>query len=158
MSSAIKSSYIPPHLRAAAAAKKAAEPPKPEDLQSHTFFPSLGGVKSKNGPILTVNRVDEPTPGLNFKQKIHDLIAFEKRSEIEKEAALDAARALEGFVSLSLKITPEFRRRFNDRVAHAIEIEKERELMGYIPPLSHSETNVNDEDYVTISDDDSEIL
>lgn len=158
MSSAIKTSYIPPHLRAAAAAKKAAEPPKPEDLQSHTLFPSLGGVKSKNGPILTVNRVDEPTTSLNFKQKVHDLIAFEKRSEIEKEAALDAARALEGFVSLSLKITPEFRRRFNEGVARAIESEKERELMGYTYPLPNSQTDMDDEDYVTLSDDDSDIL
>ena len=158
MSSANKNSYIPPHLRAAAAAKKAAEPPTPADLTSRTLFPSLGGVKHKISSNLTVERVHE-RPTLNFKKTIDDLIAFEKRSEIEKEAAREAAAALEGFVTLPLKITPEFRRRFNDGVARAIEIEKERELFGYMVHLPPSPTNyMDDEDYTVISDDDSDSM
>ena len=160
MSSAIKNSYIPPHLRAAAAAKKAAEPPTPADLTSTTLFPSLGGVKHKIGPNLTVDREYE-RPTLNFKQKIDDLIEFEKKSELEKEALREAARAMEGFVTLSLKITPEFRRRFNDGIARAIEIEKERDLYGYcVPPLPllpASQDDMNDE-YEVLSDDDDDSM
>ena len=152
------SKYIPPHLRmaaAAAAAKKATEPPKPEDYQSQTLFPSLGGVKHVIRPNLTVDREYE-RPTLNFKQKVDDLIEFEKKSELEKEAIREAARALEGFVVLSLKITPEFRRRYNEGVARAIEIEKERDIYGYyVPPLPASQdTDVDDEDYVVLSDDE----
>jgi hypothetical protein len=158
MSSAIKNSYIPPHLRAAAAAKKAAEPPTPADLKSTTLFPSLGGVKHVIRPNLTVDREYE-RPTLNFKQKIDDLIEFEKKSELEKEALREAARAMEGFVTLSLKITPEFRRRFNDGIARAIEIEKERDLFGYMVHLPPSPTNyMDDEDYTVISDDDSDSM
>jgi hypothetical protein len=150
----MKSTYIPPHLRAAAAAKKVNEPPKPEDYSSHTLFPSLGGVKHKIGPNLTVERVYE-RPTLNFKQKIDELIEFEKQSEYEKEAAREAARALEGFVTLSLKVDRTFINKYNATLARASAIEKERELMGYsMPPLPMSQDDMNDEDYVVLSDDE----
>ncbi len=153
MSSAIKNAYIPPHLRAAAAAaaaKKTTEPPKPEDYQSHTLFPTLGGVKHKNGPNLTVEQ-----PALNFKQKVDELIEFEKKSEPEKEALREAARAMEGFVSLSLKVDRTFINKYNATLARASSIEKERELMGCMPPLPISlMSDVDDEDYVVLSDDD----
>ena len=158
MPSAIKSSYIPPHLRAAAAAKKATEPPKPEDYGSHTLFPTLGGVKHTIRPNLTVERVYE-RPTLNFKQKIHDLITFEKQSEIEKEAAREAARALEGFVTLSLKINRDFINKYNTTLARSAAIEKERDTYGYIQPSIHADSNdMDDEDYVILSDDDSDSM
>lgn len=152
------SKYIPPHLRAAAAAaaaKKATEPPKPEDYQSQTLFPSLGGVKHVIRPSLTVERVYE-RPTLNFKQKVDDLIEFEKKSEIEKEALREAARALEGFVVLSLKINRTFIDKYNKTLARSTEIEKERDMFGhYIPPLPVSqETDMDDEEYVVLSDDE----
>ena len=152
------SKYIPPHLRmaaAAAAAKKATEPPKPEDYQSQTLFPTLGGMKHKIGPNLTVDRVYE-RPTLNFKQKVDDLIEFEKKSELEKEAIREAARALEGFVVLSLKIDSTFINKYNTTLARATELEKEREMYGgYMPPLPASQdSDVDDEDYVVLSDDE----
>ncbi len=153
--------YIPPHLRAAAAAtaaKKAAEPPKPEDYKSDTLFPTLGGVKHVIRPNLTVERVYE-RPNLNFKQKIDDLIEFEKKSEIEKEALREAARALEGFVSLSLKIDRKFIHKYNHTLAHAAKIEAHREMYGYVaPPLPASQSDMDDEDYVVLSDDDSDSI
>ncbi len=161
MSSAIKNAYIPPHLRAAAAAaaaKKATEPPKPEDYQSHTLFPTLGGVKHKIGPNLTVERVYE-RPTLNFKQKVDELIEFEKKSELEKEALREAARAMEGFVCLSLKVDRTFINKYNATLARASAIEKERELMGCMPPLPISlMSDVDDEDYVVLSDDEYDAM
>ena len=159
MSSATKSSYLPPHLRAAAAAKKAAEPPKAEDLQSHKLFPTLGGVKHKISPNLTIVREYE-RPILNFKQKIDDLIALEKRSEIEKEAAREAARALEGFVSLSLTINRDFINKYNTTLARATEIEMARDINGYnhAIPLPMSQGDMDDDDYVVLSDDDSNFI
>lgn len=155
----MSSTYLPPHLRAAAAKKAAAEPPKPADLSSHTLFPSLGGVKHTVGPNLNVIREYE-RPSLNFKQKIDELIALEKRTEAEKEAALEAARALEGFVTLSLKINRDFINKYNTTLARALEIEKERELLGYmpiLPPLPMSQTDdCDDEEYVVLSDDNSD--
>jgi hypothetical protein len=154
----MSSAYIPPHLRAAAAAKKANEPPTPADLTSRTLFPSLGGVKHKIGPNLTVERVHE-RPSLNFKKTIDDLIAFEKRSEFEKEAAREAAAALEGFVTLSLKINRDFINKYNATLDRASAIEKERELLGYMPPLPPSQpSDMDDEDYVVLSDDDSDSM
>lgn len=146
--------YIPPHLRAAAAvtaAKKAMEPPKPEDYQSQTLFPSLGGVKHKIGSNLMVEQ-----PTLNFKQKVDELIEFEKKSELEKEALREAARALEGFVSLSLKIDHNFINKYNTTLARSVAIEKQREVGGYnVPPLPLSlMSDMDDEDYVVLSDDE----
>jgi hypothetical protein len=159
----MSSTYLPPHLRAAAAAKKAAEPPTPADLKSTTLFPSLGGVKHRVGPNLNVIREYE-RPALDFKQKINDLIAFEKQSEYEKEAAREAARALEGFVTLSLKINADFINRYNKNLARAMEIEKERDFLGYmppqpLPPLPPSQNpDCDDEEYVVLSDDDSDSI
>lgn len=156
----MSSAYIPPHLRAAAAAKKANEPPTPADLTSRTLFPSLGGVKHKISSNLTIERVHE-RPTLNFKKTIDDLIAFEKRSEIEKEAAREAAAALEGFVSLPLKAirNREFIKKYNATLARADAIEKERELFGYMAPLPLSQTKyTDDDDYTVISDDESDSM
>ncbi len=117
--------YVPPHLRAKAAAEAAeAEKKKPIDIKNTAMFPSLGGPKA---PSSSSNSWSGP---VSFKEKIDELIAYEARTEQEKEAAEEARRALEGFVSLPLKITPEFIKKYNDTLAAAIQREIEQETNG----------------------------
>ncbi len=140
--------YVPPHLRAKAAAAAAEEEKKkPVDMKSITMFPTLGGPKdfdsSKNvwgGPV-------------SFKEKIDELIAYEARTEQEKEAAEEARRALEGFVRLPLKITPEFIKKYNDTLAAAIERELAQEYTGGPPYYADSSYTVLDADYETEEDE-----
>ena len=120
-----KGGYVPPHLRAKLAAEAAeAEKKRPLDVTSKTMFPTLGSKKAEpasdsmwSGPV-------------SFKTKIDELIAYEARSELEKEAEAEARRALEGFVRLPLKIGPDFINKYNATLAAATEREKEEELMG----------------------------
>jgi len=95
-----RSAYLPPHARKAAeeAARKEA---KKLDINSATQFPTLGSAATK---------LETPWESkTSFKEKIDGLIAFEQLSEREKQARLQAKRAMEGFVLLSLRITPEDR-------------------------------------------------
>ncbi len=94
--------YVPPHLRAKVAAeeakKKAAEP---INIASTTHFPSLGGAAAGGGG----GEDDEDTIKMDFKKKIHDLIALEQRTEYEREAAEAEKQKMMGFVSLPLPVT-----------------------------------------------------
>ncbi len=120
-----KGGYVPPHMRAKAAAEAAeAEKKKPIDIKNVAMFPSLGGARAPSTPKTSW---DGP---VSFKEKIDELIAYEARTEQEKEAAEEARRALEGFVSLPLKITPEFIKKYNDTLAAAIEREIAQETYG----------------------------
>ena len=67
------------------------------DVSNVQQFPSLGGNKNNT---LAPKKMD-------FKQKIHDLIELDKRTEAEREAAAEAARAMGDFVSLSLRFDKE---------------------------------------------------
>ena len=117
--------YMPPHMRAKAVAEAAeAEKKKPIDIKNMAMFPTLGGTKT---PSTSNTTWDGP---VSFKEKIDELIAYEARTEQEKEAAEEARRALEGFVSLSLKITPEFIKKYNDTLAAAVERELAQEYSG----------------------------
>ena len=119
------SGYVPPHLRAKVAAEAAeAEKKKPIDVTSAAMFPTLGGPK-----VSTTNASMWGGP-VSFKEKIDELIAYEARTEQEKEAAEEARRAMDGFVSLSLKITPEFIKKYNDTLAAAVERELAQEYSG----------------------------
>jgi hypothetical protein len=104
-----KTGYIPPHLR-----KKFEEVQKkaPVDLSSTTAFPSLCSSSVKESPIAPSSNT------ISFKSKIDSLIEFEKLSAIEKQKRLNATRAMDGFVILSLNLTPEVREEmFQQRIA-----------------------------------------
>jgi hypothetical protein len=145
-----KGGYVPPHLRAKLAADAAeAEKKKPLDVKSMTMFPSLGPKKAADS---AESKWSGP---VSFKEKIDELIAYEARSEIEKEAAEEARRALEGFVRLPLKITPDFIKKYNTTLANAVEREKQEEMCGsvaYWSPASYS--YANDPEPVYDSDQD----
>jgi len=100
-----KASYVPPHLRKALeeAARKEANK---LDINSRIQFPTLGSA--------TIEQIAVPTK-TTFKEKIDSLIAFEQLSEQEKQARLQAKKAMEGFEVLSLRLTPEYRRVLIDR-------------------------------------------
>jgi len=98
-------SYIPPHLRKAAAE---VEKKKPLDMNSRELFPTLctGPVQS------TVTTWDSKK---SFKEKIDGLIALEAMTEREKQQREEAKRAMEGWATLSLKLTPELRAEIEQR-------------------------------------------
>ena len=148
-----KGGYVPPHLRAKLAADAAeAEKKKPLDVKSMTMFPSLGPKKAAEVDEAAESKWSGP---VSFKTKIDELIAYEARSEIEKEAAEEARRALEGFVRLPLKITPDFIKKYNATLAAAVEREKQEELMGSNTYWSAS-NNYHTDDPEPIYDSDDE--
>ncbi len=148
-----KGGYVPPHLRAKLAAEAAeAEKKKPLDVKSMSMFPSLGPKKVAEVAEASESKWSGP---VSFKEKIDELIAYEARSEIEKEAAEEARRALEGFVRIPLKITPDFIKKYNTNLANAVEREKQEEMYGgvaYWSPTSYS--YANDPEPVYDSDQD----
>ncbi len=122
-----KGGYVPPHLRAKLAAEAAEiEKKKPLDVNSVSMFPSLGPKK------VTDSAESKWSGPVSFKTKIDELIAYEARSELEKEAAEEARRALEGFVRLPTKITHEFIQKYNATLAAAVEREKQEEMYGAV--------------------------
>ena len=98
--------YIPPHLRS-----KVVEAPKAVDMNSAEDFPTLGGSKTKKTSAWGSKAL--------FTEKIHDLIAFEQRTEAEKMEAEEVARELEGYAVLNLKYNKERYIAFNEKMATA---------------------------------------
>jgi hypothetical protein len=99
------SSYVPPHLRKALTE---AEKKKPIDMKSKELFPTLCTAPVQS----TVTTWDSKK---SFKEKIDGLIALEAMTEREKQLREEAKRAMEGWVTLSLKLTPEVRAQLEQR-------------------------------------------
>ena len=99
-----RSTYVPPHARKVLE-QVAREEAKKVDFSSTSQFPTLGAspVKTK---VLPDPLQEAKT---SFKEKIDGLIAFEQLTEQEKQARLQAKRAMDGFAVLSLRLTPEVR-------------------------------------------------
>jgi hypothetical protein len=98
--------YIPPHLRSKTPVAPVA---KAIDMNSAEDFPTLGGSKTKKASAWGSKAL--------FTEKIHELIAFEQRTEAEKMEAEEVARELEGYAVLSLKYDNERYIAFNDKMA-----------------------------------------
>lgn len=133
-----KGAYIPPYMRNKMAAAAASEK-KNDSLKATTAadFPSLlKGAKSGDS-----TRTPFAPSAISYKQKVHDLITNEQLSELEKARALEASQALEGFVSLSLKITPEWRDKCYQNYLRACELENDLMTYGlctpYTPPVDY---------------------
>ena len=143
-----KGGYIPPHLRAKLAAEAAeAEKNRPLDTSSVSMFPTLG-------PKVAAAAAESKWSGpVSFKTKIDELIAYEARSELEKEAEAEARRALEGFVRLPLKIGPEFIKKYNATLAAAVEREKQEEMYGSVAYWSSSNNYHTDDAEPTYDSD-----
>jgi hypothetical protein len=109
--------YVPPHLRAAAAAVEQSKP-KDLNLSNTASFPTLGASRS--------TAVVAPT--MNFKQTIKDLISYEQRSEMEKEREAELRRATVGFTSLKLNLNTADYLRINQNIKMAYEREKQIEM------------------------------
>jgi len=99
------SSYVPPHLRKAVAE---AEKKKPIDMNSRELFPTLC-----TAPVQSVMTTWDSKK--SFKEKIDGLIALEAMTEREKQLREEAKRAMEGWVTLPLKLTPEVRAQLEQR-------------------------------------------
>lgn len=100
-----KKAQVAPHLRQKEAAEAKKSAPETMDVSSSLQFPSLGGTKQSS----------VPSTKMDFKQKVHDLIELDKRTEAEREAAAEAARAMGDFVSLSLRFDKERWAKLTDR-------------------------------------------
>lgn len=117
-SSSKTGSYVPPHMRGAAAvAAKAA--PKELNLSNAESFPTLG--TSQSAPV---------APVMNFKQTIKDLISYEQRSEEEKAYEAELLRQKNGFACLKLNLGPSDYLRMNENIRLAVEREKQSEMFG----------------------------
>ncbi len=141
--------YIPPHLRVKSA-EGTPKAPKIVNVTNMDDFPSLGGSTPKSNSCTPWgNRI-------SFKQKIHDLIVTEQRTEAEKMEAEEAARELEGYVVLNLKFDKERYIAFNEKMA-AAERDLERFAAAYDREMyAYLQRKEEDDDAVYDSDSDYE--
>jgi len=96
---ASKSSYVPPHMRKA---QKEAEKNKPVDFNSFEAFPTLN-----TAPKQPTTSAWAAKTKISYKEQIDKLIDFEKMTEAEKQARLNARKTMEGWEVLPLKLTEE---------------------------------------------------
>jgi hypothetical protein len=108
--------YTPPSLRKKQQEQihqeKPLPPPSTESFEKE--FPTLGSVLSKNATA---------SQGDSFKQKIHQLIALEQRTENEKRIAEEQERMNRGNTFLSLRLQSTFATQFNNRLEQNDEFE-----------------------------------
>jgi hypothetical protein len=131
-----KGAYIPPYMRNKMAANTSSSDKKVDGLKTTAAdFPSL--LKSATPKTQTAFAPS----AISYKQKVHDLIANEQLSEIERTRELEASQALEGFVSLSLKITPEWRNKCYQNYVKACEVENHLMMYGENMYTPHPSSN-----------------
>lgn len=134
--------YIPPHLRNK---DPVAPVPKVVDMNSTEDFPTLGGGKTKKMTAWGTKPL--------FTEKIHELIAFEQRTEAEKMEAEEAARELEGYVVLNLKYNKERYIAFNEKMMAAerglerLEAAYDRLMYAHVMPKLNEELIDEESDY-----------
>jgi len=136
--------YIPPSRRAEISSKEVNT--QSIDASDTTLFPSLG-----------MNKVSSKTWGskASYKTTIHNLIAYEKLTEQEKNVEAERAKTMEGWSVLYLELTKE---RLNE--IHDKNMEREEELENvyqdggfyiYVPKVDISHKRVQ-----MIIDDDED--
>jgi hypothetical protein len=128
--------YVPPSLRKGV--KKSSSAPVISVDMSSESFPTLmsPSLSTSSLPLLshsssassltkwnTSISSSNNTP-ISFKDKIDTLISFEKLSETEKKARIEARQAMEGFVSLPLKLTSNYIRTLDEQIATRYEEER----------------------------------
>jgi hypothetical protein len=111
--------YVPPSLRKGV--KKSSSAPVFSVDMSAESFPTLMSPSSSSS-LQSLSKWNTSTSQPNnspvsFKDKIDTLISFEKLSETEKKARMEARQAMEGFVSLPLKITSNYIRTLDEQIA-----------------------------------------
>ncbi len=95
--------YVPPHKR-----NEVEKKPKLVSMTSKDDFPELSSGAAKTSAW---------GAKASFSQKIKDLIAFEKKTVVEREAEIEAARAIAGWVVLDIRpFTKERYILFNERM------------------------------------------
>lgn len=144
-----KGGYVPPHLRL-----KVTTPKTTTLCVDDDAFPTLG-IVSKTPTPRTPFTPSTPWKKASFVQKINELIAFEQRTEAEREAAAAAERDMEGWVSLSLKFDSARYIEFNEKMeAAGNRIANMVTDYASLPPLKYS-TNYDElEDDCTVFSDD----
>lgn len=173
--------YQPPHLKKETGANQAQ---KSLNFDDTSAFPSLGGPAKRPGlwinaksnsashtnlsldsasddfPSLGFSSVVSTPMKMTFTQKIKDLIQLEQQNESERTAAEEKKRELDGFVSLSLKFTPERYMSWSDKIQTGLQVEKTYEdltefLNGYVQTLPYPVSfpiSELDETYTVISE------
>ncbi len=138
------SGYLPPHKR-----KEIAKEPKAVSMTSKDDFPDLS---------LNTTKVSAWGSKTSFSQKIKDLIANEKKTDTEREAEKEAARAIEGWAVLDIRpFTKERYILFNERLLglasyedfHGIKVEPKK----IEPVKQNSLASPNNEPFVGLDYD-----
>lgn len=96
-----------------------------EELNSEKLFPTLTTTSNT------------PWQGKTFKATIDALIASEKLTEQEKAARMEAQKAMEGWVRLSLNLTKDDCIRFNTMTETHARLAKEMEDPWFYKPGSN---------------------
>lgn len=166
-----KKGYVPPHLRN----KEAAEV-KALSLDNDDDFPTLGGIstpkKMTSNPFELNLTKDFPSLGgglgsylkASFTQKVKDLIEAEQQDEVARAASEEKKRELEGYVSLSLKFTPERYLEWNEKMSSSVRSEKDIQdlslfVNSYVTPTTYPTPifQNNTDSYSIYNDDFSEL-
>jgi hypothetical protein len=172
--------YVPPQLKKSVEAKQPTMGLNFDDVNS---FPSLGAptkapswikIKTNNASAtnLSLDSMSDDFPSLDrgsvvsspmkmsFTQKIKDLIQLEQQNETDRAAAEEKKKELDGFVSLSLKFTPERYMTWSEKINASLHTEKTFEdltefLNGYVQslpyPVSFPASEL-DETYTVVSE------
>jgi hypothetical protein len=118
-------SYVPPAKRATKAEVKDVN----INVNDEKEFPTMGAV------------VHKKWEGKSFKQKIEDLIAFDKISAAERKAAKDAKDAMLGWHTLTLPKTHADFEKIHDRIiqfnTEFKRIQELKDLGLYIEPIEY---------------------
>jgi Holliday junction resolvase len=83
-------------------AQKEAEKNKPVDFNSLEAFPTLNTVQKQQTSGAWASKTK-----ISYKEQVDKLIEFEKMTEAEKQARLNARKTMEGWEVLPLKLTEE---------------------------------------------------
>lgn len=156
----VKSTYVLPHMRAAAAAAAAKAKPTSVDIKSAKEFPSLAG--SGRGPAAVAS---EPvtTTVLNFKTMLDDSArkaeAERKRVLLYKKGSPEALRRL-GWEILTIKPLHVLSERLYNQ-QHGLPLDYSdtyKDMEGYIPGLvvqRYEDDVVEDGDFYSVISQDS---
>jgi hypothetical protein len=109
-----KAAYVPPSRRNAVTGATTPPPPEKVDLDNASAFPTLVSTAGSKKAWAPANGGSG-----SFSEKIHEWIAFDRMTAVEKARAAEKARELEGWETLVIKKMPDLAIEFNTNLLMA---------------------------------------